>query len=362
VITYWTPRDSNFTIREYSEQRGSSIAHHFAMHDYEAIEETLLLTSPAHIFTASDQLSSAGQELVGNIIDILAASAPDWRLLNDPRRTLLRQPFLHAAAAAGLNDFRIHSATSEDSSIRFPVFLRERNRHDGPLTELLDSPAAVRAALRALRLRGHRTRELLQVEYQDTSDEHGRFRKYSAFRVGDRIVRTHMMISPSWSVKSDSNSASIESAVEEREYLSGTAHELWLRQVFDLAHIQWGRIDYGILNGRPQAWEINTCPTIGRRLHAGPRKDHPDVLAIKEEGRSHAHALLRDAFVALESPASSCARVSVSLPKSLLATVRQEYAAAARRERAMGMMREVYHSNVIGWPMRAVYNTIARRR
>jgi hypothetical protein len=288
--------------------------------------------------------------------------APDWRLLNDPRRTLLRQPFLIAAAAAGLNDFRIHSATSEDSSIRYPVFLRERNRHDGPLTGLLETPAAVRSALRALRLRGHRTRELIQIEYQDTSDGNGQFRKYSAFRVGNRMVRTHMMISSSWSVKSDSNSSSVESALEERDFVTGSAHESWLRQIFDLANIEWGRIDYGVLNGRPQAWEINTNPTIGRRLHAGPRKDPPDVLAIKEEGREHAHAQLREAFVALESPASACEQVRVSLPATLLATVRQEQAAAARRERTIGMMREVYQSNVIGWPIRAVYNTIARRR
>jgi hypothetical protein len=362
VIGYWTPHYGNFAIREYSKQRGSEIAHHFTLYDYEDIPDSLTLGGPVHIFSAADQLSAAGQQLVGIIIDEITRSAPDWRTLNDPRYTLLRQPFLHAAAAARLNHFRIHAATSDDPGIRYPVFLRERNRHDGPLTGLLDTPAAVRTALRALRLRGHRTRELIQIEYQDTSDRNGNFRKYSAFRVGDRIVRTHMMISSSWSVKSDSNASTVESAQEEREYLTGDMHEAWLRQVFELAHIQWGRIDYGVWNGRPQAWEINMNPTIGRRLHAGPRKDTPDVLAIKEEGRRYAHARLREAFVALESPESPCEQVTIPLPKSLLAEVRREYASAARRDRTIALMRDVYHSQVIGWPVRAIYGTIARRK
>ena len=361
MIGYWTPRYGNFTIREYSKQRGSPIAHHFGLYEYEDISTTLTLSGPTHIFSAADQLTAAGQELVGVIFDSLTEAAPDWRLLNDPRRTLLRQQFLHAASAAGLNDFRIHSATSDDSSIRYPVFLRERNRHDGPLTGLLDSPRAVRSALRALRLRGHRTRELIQVEFQDTSDNEGRFRKYSAFRLGDRIIRTHMMIGSSWSVKSDSNKASVESAMEEREYLCGQMHESWLRAVFDLAQIEWGRVDYGVLNGRPQAWEINMNPTIGRRLGAGPRRDDEDVLKIKAEGRQHAHAKLRDAFVALESPASACEQVTVDVPATLLRQVQREHAAAARRTRNVQMMRSVFHSGILGWPARAVYRALARR-
>ena len=155
MITYWAPRAGAFTIREYVQQRGAPIAQHFTTREYEQLTSILTVGGPAHIFAAGCQLSPAATELVGHIIDAIATVAPEWRLLNDPRKTLRRKEFLAAMATTGLNSFHVYEARFEDPSIRYPVFLRERNRHDGPLTGLLHSPSEVRAALRALRLRGH---------------------------------------------------------------------------------------------------------------------------------------------------------------------------------------------------------------
>ena len=38
----------------------------------------------------------------------------------------------------------------------------------------------------------------------------------------------------------------------------------WLRRVFAVAGVDYGRVDYGVLDGVPQVWEINLNPTIGR--------------------------------------------------------------------------------------------------
>jgi hypothetical protein len=35
-----------------------------------------------------------------------------------------------------------------------------------------------------------------------------------------------------------------------------------LRRVFDVAHIEYGRADFGVVAGRPQIYEINTNPYI----------------------------------------------------------------------------------------------------
>jgi hypothetical protein len=50
--------------------------------------------------------------------------------------------------------------------------------------------------------------------------------------------------------------------------------------MFDLARIEYGRIDYGMLNGRPQLWEINTNPTIWRG--PGPALDESRLDAYKQ--------------------------------------------------------------------------------
>jgi hypothetical protein len=61
-------------------------------------------------------------------------------------------------------------------------------------------------------------------------------------------------------------------------------HEKSLNNVFDLAGINYGRIDYSILHGKPVVWEINTNPHFGPRISSFPylctsSTKHPLVLA-----------------------------------------------------------------------------------
>lgn len=349
----------SFTIRNYLQVRGRPIADRLTVHHYEDLTAEPRLAGTAQIFSAIDQLTPAGTALVGELWDRLGEAAPGWARLNDPHQVLLRQPFLEAMAAAGLNDFRVFPAVDE-AAWRYPVFLRERDRHNGPLTGLLDSARSVRAALRALRLRGCRAGDLLVVEYLDTAGADGVFRKYSAYRVGPAIVRTHLMTSAEWSVKSSTNSPTFELACEESDYLHGDAHEAWLRRAFELAGIDFGRIDYGVLDGRPQAWEINMNPTIGRPPDKPPKPVSPEIQEVREAARTHAHRLLREAFVALDDPSRQPAGVVVPLPAGLVRAVQREQAAARRREQAVAALQRVFHSP-LGWPVRAVYGRMFRR-
>src|SRR5262249_37550000 len=49
---------------------------------------------------------------------------------------------------------------------------------------------------------------------------------------------------------------------EQQEYLEANPHRSWLAGLFQLAGIDYGRIDYSLLAGKPQIWEINTHPTV----------------------------------------------------------------------------------------------------
>lgn len=64
-----------------------------------------------------------------------------------------------------------------------------------------------------------------------------------------------------------------ESLAIEHAYLDANPHEAELREIFDLAGINYCRIDYGMKDGHIQVWEINTNPTIlkGRHLNS-PRE------------------------------------------------------------------------------------------
>jgi hypothetical protein len=106
-------------------------------------------------------------------------------------------------------------------------------------------------------LRGRRVSELLIVEFCDTSDERGRFRKYSAFKVGNRIIPRYLQVSDEWMIKTGTRVADAEAVAADRTYLEKNPHESWLRDVFALAGIEYGRIDYG--GRRYRSHSLTTC-------------------------------------------------------------------------------------------------------
>jgi hypothetical protein len=84
-------------------------------------------------------------------------------------------------------------------------------------------------------------------------------------------------------------------------YFEANPHAAWLRRVFEVARIEYGRVDYGVSGGVPQVWEINLTPTLG---HAGGRSRHAglpsDLKRRREESRQMFHERLMSAFLALD--------------------------------------------------------------
>ena len=200
------------------------------------------------------------------------------RVLNDPQHSLRRLGLLQALSHAGLNRFRAYPALDRDPGMRFPVFLRHE------LGTLWQAPTLIEdAETYAAQVRVVKDPEVLAIEFCDTADAQGRYRKYGCFVVGGRIVPRHLFVSHNWLVKA---ADIVDAAVvdEELAYLAGNPHELALRQVCKLARIDYGRIDYALLDGQPQVWEINTTPQIVN----DPKHDVPQ--------RQIVHATFAQAF------------------------------------------------------------------
>jgi hypothetical protein len=350
VITFWVDRPGAFTIRNYLEVRGKPLRERFEVQPYDWDAERLSVAGGAQIFAALDQLSEPEREAVVKLRDQLAARLPGQPLLNDPRRCLLRPAMLALLAEQGVNAFRAFPAAEPGRANRFPVYVRGAYDHGGNLTDLLHSPAELRRALLALRLRGHRVGELLVVEFCDTRDRHGVFRKYAAYRVGDAVVPAHVMAGRHWMVKSESSTRTAELAREDLGFVENNPHEGWLRRVFGLAGVEFGRIDYGVLGGQPQVWEINLNPTMGRRPGAPPRAMPPEVAEAWNRSRELAHARLREAFAALDRLPGAPA-VALTVEPVLRARIARAARERQRRRRVISLLSRVYHSP-LGAPLR----------
>jgi hypothetical protein len=100
--------------------------------------------------------------------------------------------------------------------------------------------------------------------------------------VGDRIIPKNLEVSRDWMIKHSRREYSRTLLLEEREYLVGNPHERSLREIFEIAGAQYGRIDYAMKDGRVVTWEINYHPTIGRGLRESKHKLPAELDAIRD--------------------------------------------------------------------------------
>ena len=353
MICFWVTRSGSFGIEAYRDNRGRDIADRFHVSLYEETGETARFPACTQIYAALDRLTPQQREIASLLYDAHARVAPHAARLNDPRRTLRRFELLQALHASGINAYRVYHATEWRTVNRFPVFIRHMHDHDGPRTPLLFTRGQVFAALCGLVLKGFHRDDLMVVEFCDTSRQ-GMYRKLSAFNVGGRIMASHLLESRRWCVKSAHDEPNVATLEEGLRFVHENPHEAWLRRVFAVAHTDYGRVDYGIVDGVPQVWEINLNPTIGRAPGSSrkPAAD-PRVQQLREETRGAFHAQLRAAFVQLDS-ADPAEEVQVSIDSRMQSTVRREAAAQRRRDMFRTGARAIYDSPPFRVPARAI--------
>jgi hypothetical protein len=270
----------------------------------------------AWIFTSLDALSDPELQLVEHIQT--AARDAGLPVFNPAREALHRFQLLQLLHQRGENDFRAHRADGPLNNIRFPVFVRETNQHDGSLTPLLHDRAALRRAMAYLWLRGIPRSELLVVEFCDTASAEGLYRKYSVFRIGDIYVPRYLEVGRHWMTKSHTSDVADSLIDEEMTYLRDNPHAAWVREVFELSRIEYGRIDYGVRNGRPQLWEINFTPVLsGNPLRSKGTPEEERIALLARPAKAFAHAGIREAFLRIDPGPLPGGDVRVELPADL---------------------------------------------
>jgi hypothetical protein len=227
------------------------------------------------VYIFSDLELFSDTELV-SVIELwhrLSQIGPNVRLLNDPQRLLRRYALLRTLHETGINRHNVYRvsdvlASGPPADVRFPVFVRDEYAHTGNRSELLHNWADVRAAVGKLvgtprqYARGvYSLDNLLIVEWSDTSDAAGVYRRFGAFVVGDTIVARELTCARHWRVK-DWAFVEAERLAEARGYVAENPDADFLLDVARRANVDYGRFDYALLDGRPQIWEINTNPTV----------------------------------------------------------------------------------------------------
>jgi hypothetical protein len=311
MIHFLMPRDEDYTVREYLGFWGRGVAGEMAILHYEDLPARTELPGGTWILTAVDHLTPEGRRVVADLCDQRARSGAGARTLNSPLTTLRRLELLEELQRRGLNNHRAVRAEGDLAGLEFPVFLREERWHTGALTPLLRTPAELEAALARAIVRAHRLSELLVVEFTDTSDAQGFFRKYAAFIVGREIIPRSLAHGRAWMLKFGGSEFTAAMVHEERDYVFENPHERELRAIFEVARVEYGRIDYAVKDGAIQTWEINSNPTIGRGQGAGTRVIPPELQPFRQAAKERFYERFRAAFEAVDSGGRTPAPISV---------------------------------------------------
>jgi hypothetical protein len=260
VIAYLVTGTHSYTMTWYLRTWGIGLARRIKVLEYEHLPPVQEVKATTWIFSDLDRLSAEEIDDVSDLWARLSRADPPVQLLNDPRRVLGRYELLRRLHDRGINTFRPYRLSELPRTPRFPVFLREEGQHVGALSGLVTTSEALDQVVSIALAEGYQEDALLIVEFCDTSDETGTYRKFGAFCVGGRIVPRHLIVSRDWQVKVELDRVDSRKLEEERSFLTENPHAATLRNCFRLANIDYGRIDYSLHDGKPQVWEINTNP------------------------------------------------------------------------------------------------------
>lgn len=310
MIFYLATKAHLYATDVFLETLGRELAGRIRPLSYERAARMRSLPAACYIFSDLERLEPAQTRQAAALWQALRDSGARCRLLNHPSRCLRRFELLRRLHQAGVNDFNVYRLTEGARTIRFPVFLRGEADHDGPASPLLHSHDELEAAIERLLDEGGSREDKLVIEFRDVSDGDGVYHRYGAIIVGGEILPGEAYFGRNWVVKgtsADCRSPAFRAA--SHRYMETNPFAREVAPIFKMAHVDYGRMDFAVTDGRLQVFEINTNPVL---LLAGDLDDPERRPTVAR----YAGNLVR-AFRALDAEAPSGRRISLNAGRPL---------------------------------------------
>lgn len=229
---------------------------------YSWLFRTRQLPAATYIFTGVDRLDAGERRLAAQFYRHINAQT-GFRALNDPAVAMNRFRLLRTLFEKGVNSFNAYLVPEKARPSRYPVFIRRNSASVPPLTGLLRDEVELDREINRLVAAGEVAEDLILIEYCAQEVEVGIFAKQAEYRIGNQYVPNATQFSDGWYVK---RATHIE--VPDRFHhadalmLEENPYAAPLARVFEIAGIEYGRADFGVVNGRPEVFEINFNPDL----------------------------------------------------------------------------------------------------
>jgi len=230
---------------------------------YQWLFRSIRLPAATYIFLGVDRLDSSERRLGGQFYRHINSLGEGWRALNDPAIAMGRYRLLRTLHEAGINDFNAYLVAEGARPSRYPVFIRRNGSSTMPLTDLVATPLQLSQEIDRLIAAGEVPEDMIVIEYCGEELRPGIYRKLSEYRIADRYIPTPTIYAGTWLVKvSNTLAVPDELMAFDVDVLERNPYAEVARRVFEIAGIEYGRADIGIVNGRPQFYEINFNPDV----------------------------------------------------------------------------------------------------
>jgi hypothetical protein len=274
MVRLLTTRGHEYTVRNLVQRKmqGADVPP-CKVENYDLFLRKKEVPCGVYIFMDIERLTPFELRMAAEAYAALAGDSR-CRALNNPARVMCRYELLRNLREEGINEFDVIRADERRWPNRFPVFLRYEQDHRGPLSaDLIYTREELATALEKVRAEGISLRGLLIVEYAAEAFEGVWFRKFNTFRIGKEVFAHHMVAEDTWVVKYGKENVEFpdKNKLFEQEFVKGNWNADFLRRAFEIARIDYGRADWGVVAGRTQIYEINTNPHVS----ADPGTSHP---------------------------------------------------------------------------------------
>ena len=258
VIVYLVSADHAYTLNRYLQEWAPELRNQIQPVFYEEDPWDWLDEAATYVFSDIERLTPSEMQKATTYAEHLRSRG--FHVLNHPRNAPTRLALQNVLHEAGINPFRMFPVKAS-ATLTFPVFLRLANSHLGSIGDLIHSQEELDQRLAGLDKKISQADDLVVVEYCDTRTGTARYTKYSAMRVADKIVPRHAISSDQWMLKVP-DIVDAEAVAVENEFLNEFPQRTDIANIFSLANIDFGRIDFGMQDGKIRVWEINTNPTF----------------------------------------------------------------------------------------------------
>ena len=264
MIVFVTTASHDYTLRSMLESHRTVLDGGVIILAYSEFLSWPKLPKGNYILTDLDRLNAATLNQVAQRCDAQDAADSGMLRLNHPRCAMNRWQLSQALFEQGISQQQVRRADQSSQGLRYPVFIRSEIGHEGALTELLHTPAQLSVAIETLVATPGLTAETLWViEFRDVRNADGWYEKYSVFRVADTYFAHDYTVNHHWVNKGEADSEHSEQWVAaDLAYRQSNPHVDLVRPVFELAGIEYGRIDYAFENDKLVVFEINMNPMI----------------------------------------------------------------------------------------------------